>query len=236
MEKNIFKRGFTAMQEEEERRKKIAEMKKGKLWRFFLNEGEEDVPLIFLTNEPICFWEHTIQEGGRYVNVPCTGDDCEYCDTRKPSFVGAWLVVDRREYTYTDKEGKERTVKDRIKLLVRGMTTGAQLQRLDKKYGLLEYEWFVTRTGTGKNTTWNFDRGEKIELTEKQLDALREQLPEKYRNMDFYDIVIAQISPLEEDEEDISTSKQAEEIKSKVTFLDEEETAPKKQFRKLTKK
>jgi hypothetical protein len=240
MDKSMFKKGYKAMDEEENRRKKAAEMKRGKLWRFFLKDGEEDVPLLFLTNEPICFWEHTVQDGGRYLNEPCIGDGCKHCaSSKKPSYVGAWLVVDRREYTYKDKDQKEQTGRDRIKLLVRGMTTGAQLQRLDKKYGLLDYDWFVTRTGTGTSTTWNFDRGDKMELTDKQLDALRQQLPEQYRSMDFYDIIISQIEMPEEDsstpEPEVS-EKELEAVKGNVQQLDDEEDAPKKTTRKLGKR
>lgn len=227
----MFKRGFNAMNEEEERRKKAAEAKRGKLWRYFLKEGDEDVPVLFLTSDPICFWEHTVQEGGRYNNVPCIGEGCPHCATKKPSYVGAWLVVDRREYTYKDQNQKEQTGKDRIKLLVRGTTTGAQLQRLDKKYGLLDYEWFVTRTGTGTNTVWNFDRGDNLELTDKQIQQLRAQLPEKYRDMDFYDIILAQI---ESDNDEVSTpepevkQEEVDAVKSNIQQLDDgEEEAPK---------
>ena len=59
---SVFRgRGFKAHQEEQQRREKEKEKRKGRVWRFFLQDGEEDVPIRFLTEEPILFYEHTIK-------------------------------------------------------------------------------------------------------------------------------------------------------------------------------
>ena len=121
MDKKMFapKKGFGAMREEEYRRKKEAELRSTKLTRFFIGkEDKDEIPLTFLTEEPVMFWEHTDSDGRN--PRPCQGDGCEDCAYAKPRYMGAWLVVDHRPYTYEDKKtGEEKTVKDRIKLLVR---------------------------------------------------------------------------------------------------------------------
>ena len=242
MKKELYKKGFKAVAEENERREKAKEAKKGKLFRFFLKKDDEDIPIRFLTEEPICFWEHTIKEGSNYSTYPCTGDDCEHCANEdKPRYVSAWLVVDRREFTYKDKDGKEQTGKDRIKLLVRGMKDAAILERLSKKYGLTNREYTVTRTGEGTATTWNFDRGDNDELSKKQLDALLSQLPEKLKGLSLEDVIIYQIVPDEDEEgttpdtaeatEEVDTAKGLSTID--VAEEEEQEEEPPKKAKKL---
>jgi hypothetical protein len=199
MKKPVYKRGFNEIRKEQERREKAKELRKGKLWRFMLKEGEEDVPVRFLTEQPFTFYEHTIKEGGNFLNVPCIGEDCPYCEGKKPQFVGAWLVVDMREFEVKERDdngnetGKKKKIKDRIKLLVRGVKTAGTLDRLSRKYGLMDKIWDVSRTGKGTDTVWNFEVRQEDELTEKQLNALLAQLPEEYRDADPYDIVQDQL-------------------------------------------
>lgn len=197
-----FKSGFQAFDEEAERRKKLYDSMKGKLWRFFLKDGEKDAPIRFLTEEPICFFEHMVKDGAKWINQTCTGDDCPICaGGEKPQWVGAWLVVDGREYEQkVRKDGKEtgetKMVKDRIKLLVRGMKDVAKLQSKSQKFGLTSREWFVTRTGTGNTTSWDFERAdEAVKLSPKEIDALLQQLPAELRNMKFEDIVMLNVDP-----------------------------------------
>ena len=224
LKKQLFKRGFTAVENENKRREKAREAKKGKLFRFYLKKGDVDVPIRFLTEDPISFWEHTIKEGSTFSNYPCAGEGCEHCASGdKPRYVSAWLVVDKRTGTYKDKEGNEKTFKDRIKVLVRGLKDSALLENLSRKYTLVDREYTVTRTGEGTSTTWMFDRGEVDKLSPKQLDALLAQLPEEMRDMDLYDIVINQVSPEEEDEEEDSSKVEAPDVESGVSSIEEEE-------------
>jgi hypothetical protein len=257
---SVAKRGFKAVREEQARREKAKEMKKGLLWRFFITKKDpEDIPVRFLTEEPICFYEHTISEGGKFTNVPCIGDGCPHCEEKKPTYVAGWLVVDGREIEVDEKDsngnktGKKKVIKDRIKLLVRGMTTAGQLDRLSRKYGLLDKMWYVTRTGTGTDTVWNFDRGDTDELTDKQMKALFAQLPEELRDLDPYDIVEGQIkmamelasgeSDSSENEEEESAEDKEElkaNVKSKIQKIDDseddEEVPAKKPARTLARK
>jgi len=227
-----IQRGFKAVKQEEARREKEKEMRQGKLWRVFFPKGaksDHEIPVRFLTDEPVCYYEHTIQSAGKYLQVACTGDGCEHCeDGNKPRFVGAFLVIDRTEFEYDERDdkgnktGKKTTGKDRLKLLVRGQQDLAVLDRLNTKFGLLDRDWTIYKTGSDTSTKWNFERGEVDEWSKKKIQNL---LDEKYRGQDFYDIIEEQIMPSESDEED--DEEDDEETTSKVNrgvqTLDEEE-------------
>lgn len=207
---NPFKgRGFSAYREEAARREKIRESKMGKLFRFFIGDkDEEDIEIRFLTDEPILFYEHSVQDGGRWVNVLCTGDSkCPYCDDgNRPQYKGAFLIVDTREFETDERDkngektGNKVTVKDRVKLLVRGTKDIAKLDRLNNKYGLLDVPYYVTKVGSGNQTSYEFDHGSKDPLSNKQIQKYLSQLPEKYRNMEPIDIVEANLFGDEEEE------------------------------------
>lgn len=242
MKKPNIRRGYKAVKEEEARRERAREEMKGKLWRvFFPKNADEDfeIPVVFLTDEPICYKEHVIRENGKIENHTCTEDSsCPYCaEGDKPRFVGAFLVVDRSEVEVKDKKTKKtKIVKDRLKLLVRGTTDLAKLERLDRKYGLTDIEWAIMKTGTDTSTTWNFDRGDEVEFTKKELDNI---IPEQFKGMDFYDIVEAQILPSEHDEEDDEDDYDEDEVADGVVGMDEDEEdedeedeAPRKSSRK----
>jgi hypothetical protein len=181
------KRGFDAHKEESARREKEKESRQGKLWRYFLKDGEEDVPLRFLTEEPILFYEHNIKTpDGKYSTATCTGEDCEHCETSKPSYKGAWLVVDGREIEVDEKTdgkatGKKKILKDQVRLYVRGATDIAKLDRLSRKFGLTSRPWFATKTGANTSTSYELDRGEPSELSAKEIKNLLAKVPEEMR-------------------------------------------------------
>lgn len=234
-----LKRGFKAVKEEEKRREQAREQRQGKLWRvFFPKEAGDDFEILirFLTDEPICYYEHTKYVNGKVSNYTCTGDGCPHCaDGDKPRFVGAFLVIDRTEFEYDERDdkgnktGRKLKGKDRLKLLVRGQTDLASLDRLNSKYGLLDRDWTVYRTGTGTSTKWNFDRGDLDEWTEEELQNI---LPEKYRGRDFYDILEEQITGEFIDKSTSEDDTIDEEVEGKVIggvqSLDDEEDAPEK--------
>jgi hypothetical protein len=227
---NVFrKRGFDAHKQEEERRKKEAAERQGKLWRYFLKDGEEDVPIRFLTEEPILFYEHNIKTpDGKFSTVTCGGDDCELCATSKPSYKGAWLVVDGRSVTIDEKKdgkptGKKKEITDQVRLYVRGSTDIAKLDRLSRKFGLTSRPWFATKTGSGTSTSYELDRGEPSELTAKQIENLLAKVPEEMRNHydgtddSLYDIVEANIF------DDVELGESESKPQEKSTDLDEDD-------------
>ncbi len=228
-----LKRGFSAVKQEQQRREEERNNRQGKLWRVFFPKGAGDdyeIPIRFLTDEPVCYYEHTKMVNGKVQNYTCTGENCPHCkDGDKPRFVGAFLVIDRTEFEYDERDeqgnktGRKVKGKDRLKLLVRGQTDLASLDRLNSKYGLLDRDWYVYKTGSGTSTKWNFDRGEIEEWTEEEI---QNKLPEKYRGKDFYEIVEEQILGTSNDSADYEEidEETEEKVTEGVISLDEEES------------
>jgi len=231
MKKSLFKRGFKAVKEEQERVEREKRERQGKLWRVFFPKGvneDYEIPIRFLTDEPICFYEHTKRVNGKITNIPCIGDGCPECESGdKPRFVGAFLVLDRTEFEYEERDkngnktGKKVKGKDRVKLLVRGQTDLAQLAKLNRKYGLLDRDWAISKTGTDTSTKWLFDRGEEDAWTEKEE---QNKLPDDLKEKDYYDIVEAQIMGTVEDSNSSSDDDdEDEDLDTGVRPLDEDE-------------
>lgn len=243
----LFKRGYEASRAEKERQDKARENAGKKLWKFFLAEDGDEADLRFLTEEPVNFYEHNLKKGERYEQYTCTGDDCPFCeDGDRPTYKGAYLVVDRREFEYTDNNGKKQKGKNQVRLFVQGMKVVSQLDRISDKYGLSNRDVCIVRLGKGTQTTYTIERGEEEKMTTKEIKNL---LPEKLR--DEYDgtmdslmsIVEEQLLMLtkdytpededdDEDEEDTGRSK----LISSDDDDEEEEVTPKKKLSSKVKK
>ena len=238
----LFKRGYEASREEKERQDKARENAGKKLWRFFLSDDGDEADLRFLTEEPVNFYEHNLKKGdNRFEQYTCTGDDCPFCeDGDRPTYKGAYLVVDRRSFEYTDSNGKKQKGKNQVRLFVQGMKVVSQLDRISAKYGLSNRDVTIVRLGKGTQTTYTIERGEEEKLSKKEIEQL---LPEKLRDM--YDgtmdslmsIVEEQLLMLtknyepedddNEDEDDIEDTKRGRLINVDDDEEDEEEETPK---------
>ncbi len=229
----LFKRGYKAVEEEKKRQEEEKEKRQNRVFRFFLQGDGSEADLRFLTEEPLTFYEHSIKKTvngkERYDSVVCSGDDCPECaKNSRPSFKGAYLVVDRRPYEYTDSNGKKVKGKNQIRLFVQGQKVLSQLDRISKRYGLSDRDVTIVRLGTGTQTSYTIERGDKEELSSKEIEAmLPEFLKEMYDgSMDsLYDIVAKQLeydlpsttTKSDNDEED-------EEVKADgIVNIDEEE-------------
>lgn len=213
----MFKRGYEASRAEKQRQDEAREAMGKKLWRFFLKDDGDEADLRFLTEEPVNFFEHTLKgsKGGKEVfeTYTCTGENCPFCeDGDKPTYKGAYLVIDHREFEYKDQKGKKQTGKDQIRLFVQGMKVVSQLDRISDKYGLSNRDVTFIRLGSGTQTTYTIERGDEEKLSSKEIKGL---LPEKLREeydgtMDsLYDIIEEQLvmntkdyEPDSDDEED----------------------------------
>ena len=245
----LFKKGFEASREEKARQDEARENAGKKLWRFFMPAPEKgqtstEAELRFLTEEPINFYEHTLmrKRNGKesYENYTCTGDNCPFCeDGDKPTYKGAFLVVDRREFSYKDKDGKEQTGKDQVRLFVHGMRVVSQLDRISTKYGLSNRDVNLVRLGKGTDTTYTVEKGDKDELTKKEIEAL---LPDKLREdydgtmESLYSIIEEQLlmytKDYEPDEDDDEEDDENENIIGVDDEDEEEENKPKKKLGK----
>lgn len=180
----LFKKGYDSVREEKKRQEEAREKMNKRLFRFFLTGDGAEARVRFLTEEPINFYEHTIKtfKGGkeRYDNVLCCGNDegCPYCeDGDKPSFKGAFLVWDYTPFEAKDKNGKKKKVNGSLKLYVGGTRVLSQLDRLSSRYGLTSRDYEISRTGTGTETSYMFERTDDVsKLTKAQITNM---LPDK---------------------------------------------------------
>jgi len=241
--KKIFARGYSASRAEKERQDKARETAGKRLWRFFLKDDGDEADLRFLTEEPVNFYEHNLKRGDRFEQFCCTGEDCPFCnDGDRPTYKGAYLVIDKREYEYTDQNGKKQKGKNQVRLFVMGMKVVSQLDRISEKYGLSDRDVTIVRLGKGTQTTYTVERGEKDPISRKEIEAL---LPEKIR--DQYDgtmdslmsIVEEQLLMLTkdydpDDDEDIEDEEEETSGRERLINYDEddeeEEPAPKKKL------
>lgn len=205
--RNLFGSGFDGVKAESKRQEKAAEARKGQIFRLFLTADGEERDVIFLTELPVTFYEHSVKNGKRFDNVMCTGDDCPYCEDGDPSYKAAWLVWDNTPYK--NKDGKK--AKGSVKLYVVGTKIAMQLDRLHTKYGLMKYEYTIVRCGKGTSTSYQYEKGDRTKLSEDDIEEMLGSLPEKLREI--YDGTedslreIIQTSLLKSLEKDTSSSK-----------------------------
>ena len=138
--KSMFARGYGASRAEKERQDKARENMGKRLWRFFLKDDGEEADVHFLTEEPVNFYEHNIKVGdNKFEQYTCTAasGSCPFCDDGdKPTYKGAYLIIDHRPYEYKDKDGNQKSGKDQVRLYVQGMKVVSQLDRISDRYGL----------------------------------------------------------------------------------------------------
>lgn len=184
----LFKSGYEAVQKEQERQEKAYENMKGKLFSFFLTEGNPAATILFLNNEPVTFYAHQVETfmgGGkrRFETKVCTSAEgnCSLCESGdRPSMKGAFLVWDTTPFEYTDKNGKKQKSEGSLRLYTPGIRVLGQLDRLNTKHGLTNWSWEVSRTGTRTSTTYSFDRDEQ--QPKRTAAEIRNMLPEALKD------------------------------------------------------
>lgn len=222
------KRGFKAVDREIERQEQAKNMGGNKIFRFFLLDNKDSAEISFLTEEPINFYEHSVKgyKNGKetYDNVPCIGAECPHCaNGLRSSFKSAWLIVDHRERTYTDKEGKEQTVKDSVRLYVVGTKTAGMIQRKAQRYGLTTWRYLIERVGSGTSTTYLIENEDKVTLSPQEIESLLPDfLKEQYDGTmeSLYTIIekeIERLAPV------VSDFDEEDDIDEELVSSDEEE-------------
>ena len=202
----FFKSGYSAVKKEQKKAERRQKEMSGKLFDFFITEANPEAKMVFLNEEPIVFKAHQLQVfrgNGRkgYETKVCVAEreDCPICaEGDKPSTKGAFIVIDRTPYESKDKNGKKHVNKDgRIRLYTPGLRVLGVLTKKHERGGLVGYEWEVTRIGSGTATTYDFERGDRVKITAKEIEQL---LPEVLRK---------EFTPDSDDEEDISDAMMA---------------------------
>ena len=141
---------------------KEIEERRNQVWvpDFYLTDGDE-ARITFLTETPITYYQHFLGRMQGQKTFTCTQDEsCPICAIgNKPSFRGAFLVIDHREDEWKDKQsGETKTAKYQVKLMNHGITALQVIEKKNNRHGLLNHDWVVTRTGTGSNTAYDFER------------------------------------------------------------------------------
>lgn len=165
------KEGFDPLDDELKRREFSNEERKGQLYRFWLNKGDQG-NLLMLEDKPLTTWEHNIKIDGKYGHFftclsKTMGKTCPLCDRGdKPYFAGMFIVVDRR--AFKDKEGKER--KDTLKLLCAKTDLLEKLSRKSKKLGGLRGKEFTFfRSVNDKSPSTGDDIEHAADVSEEEM-------------------------------------------------------------------
>lgn len=166
---SLFNKGYKAVAKEQERQEQIKESLGRRLNQFFLTAKDDEASVIFLTTEPITFKAYNVKKmsnsGKEYYDMVICTNESKQTEKygSKPSFKGAFLIYDTRPVNYTTQDGKEVNKDGQIRLYITGITNLPKLERCESKWGLADYVWEISRTGTGKAVSYSFDRGEKLE-------------------------------------------------------------------------
>jgi hypothetical protein len=148
------------LQQQFEQEKQMQEAQQGKMWRFWLNKGEEG-QFTFVDGvvdsqgflEAPRFWEHTCYMNGSWNNhficpektMPNSGYKCPICASdNKPYFAVAFTVIDHREF----KRKNGSVASNTAKLFVAKSQTYEILAKKAAKYeGLAGVRFEASRMG-----------------------------------------------------------------------------------------
>jgi len=170
--------------EKEDTRQEERKAEQGKLWRFWMKDGETDARITFVDGfltkagvlDGFAYREHTEKVGNDYYNYVCVSENepCPLCALGKDhnySLVTVFTVIDHRSYV-----GKKATYKDTPKLFVAKRDTFKVLQNLAaKRGGLAGTTWDLMREGAKSPNVGNhFDFVEK-----NTIESLRKQYMKK---------------------------------------------------------
>lgn len=240
---SLFNKGYKAVAKEQERQEQIKEALGRRLNQFFLTAKDDEASVVFLTTEPITFKAYNVKKvsnsGKEYFDMVVCTNEAKQNDKygSKPSFKGAFLIYDTRPVNYTTQDGKEVNKDGQVRLYITGITNLPKLERCESKWGLADYVWEISRTGTGKSVSYSFDRGEKLadtDYADKDFVAeLPKTLAEEFGD-DFEALLEDQLMQFTENPPKYETSNsdydedEDEEDESLVNVEDEEGEAPKK--------
>lgn len=132
--------------------------------RDFWLKPDETARIQFLQDEPYCFDAHQVKDKkGNWVIVPCqlnTGKHCVLCSEGvKQTWRAAFKILDFRGTWDKDKKCF-RNDKAVEKIWKVGSTIAQQLKQIVDKKGkdLTEMVFEVTRSGSGKDSSYNFEQ------------------------------------------------------------------------------
>lgn len=132
--------------------------------RDFWLKSEETAIIQFLQDEPYCYDAHQVKDKrGNWSVVPCqlnTGRHCVLCSEGvKQTWRAAFKIIDYRGSWDSEKK-KFKNDKPIEKIWKVGATIAQQLKHIVDKKGkaLTEMVFEVTRSGSGKDSSYNFEQ------------------------------------------------------------------------------
>ena len=202
-----FRRGFSHAKEEVKRMEKERASWGKKLYEFYLSADGDEADVVFLNEEPVeCFVHNRVaRRGGKefFDTVVCTRDaDCPDCENgEKATYKGAFLVIDTRPYEGKDASGKKKTVPYTLRFYLPGVRVVTALERISSKYGLLNREVNISRSGKGPQTSYHIERSDNIwDLDVEEMHELMrsDEVKKLYKGdpEDIYDIIYQQLDLL----------------------------------------
>ena len=172
---------------EAEAKAELAKQEQGKLWRFFMGEGEDrtitfldgDLDADGLLASPV-WWEHMLQFNGNWEQFACTAEQdqsqpCPICESgNKPYLATALTIIDHTPHKVKSGPNAGKIIKNTRKLFVAKRTTAAQMTKhAVKRNGLAGCTYDVSRVGDKSANI-----GSEFEFSEKA-DSLA-SLAQKY--------------------------------------------------------
>jgi hypothetical protein len=210
-----------AMQQQEQAEQAARKAASGKMFRFFL-KPEEECQITFVDGNlspegillPPRYFEHTVEQGGKYVNYVCPektrpdeGYKCPICEQGdRPALVALFTVIDHR--TFKSKDGTK-TYANRPKLFVAKPITFDMLNKLaQKRGGLANCTFDVSRVGDKSAAV-----GSMFDFREKHTDI--EALKEAFQ-MDVIDPQTGKVTGTK-------TAYEPADYDSEIVFMTDEE-------------
>lgn len=217
-------KGAAASQELEKKAKAeqaARQAAQGKMWGFWMKEGEENVQLTFVDGDldgdgffaPPRYYEHTIKRGSSYDSYVCPektnpslGEICPICEANNKGenayLVALFTVIDHR--TFTSKDG-DKSYTNSPKILKAKMKSAEYLAGLAKKRGgLAGIKFDITRVGDKSASI-----GSHYDFVDKQdAEVLRKQFTRKFKNEAGKEVVETVFKPADYDNEIVFLTEQ----------------------------
>ncbi len=167
--------------------------------RFFLKPEEERI-VIFIDNEPFCFWEHELYLNNQRVYYTCIKgleSRCPLCEktSSRRYYAGAFTILDLTEWT--DKTGKIHSISKKL-LIAKQRFLYKLSKQVAKRNGKLSgCKFSLLRTdGNAPRTGDNIEFIERVDLTKFDAELIK---PFEYvklfepRKVEFLDEVVKEL-------------------------------------------
>lgn len=220
-----MQKGSAASQEMEKQAKAeqaARQASQGKMWGFWMKDGEEDVQLTFVDGDmdedgffsPPRYYEHTIKRGNSYDNYVCPektnpglGEKCPICETNNKGegayLVALFTVIDHR--TFESKQNPGKSYSNTPKILKAKMKSAEYFANLSKKRGgLAGCRFDVMRSGDKSASI-----GSHYDFVDKRpIEELKKEYTRTYKDDKGKEVTTTVFTPANYEEEIVFMTEQ----------------------------